>query len=122
MSNYKIKEGSSQALIDLVLIAPQPKSPGVQATRTTHSADGTPHWEGLYVSLSWDLVSGYSQLDDILDQFGLDVATKAAVTIYAPNQLQVYTRYNGLAIRPQVSRRNYFIRDVSIIIRDLVAL
>lgn len=122
MSDYRIKEGLSQALIDLVAIDPQPRSAGVQATRRTYAADGTIHDEGLHVQLVYDVLETATALDDLLDQFGLDVATTANVTIYAPNQLHVYARYNGLAVRPEVSRNNYWLRDVTIVVRDLVAL
>lgn len=122
MSDYRIKEGHGQALIDLVAISPQPRSAGVQATRRTYAADGTIHDEGLHVQLVYDVLETATALDDLLDQFGLDVATTANVTIYAPNQLHVYTRYNGLAVRPEVSRNNYWLRDVTIVVRDLTAL
>lgn len=120
--SYKAKEGAGAALVDLITIAPQPRSDGVKPTRRTYSADGKPHDEGLHVALIYDMVEDQTELDDIFDQFGLDVATSAAVTIYCPNQMHVYTRYSGLAVRPDVSRRDFFLRDVTIIIRDLVAL
>lgn len=110
------------ALLSLTTISPQPRSEGVKPTRRTYSADGTPHDEGLHVVLVWDVVESATQLDDIFDQFGLDVATSADVTVYAPNQLHVYTRYNGKAIRPDIGRRDYFLRELNIIIRDLAAL
>lgn len=122
MSTYKVAEGSGVALVSLVTVTPQPRSDGVKPTRRSYSADGTPHDEGLHVQLIWDFVESATDLDDILDQFGLDVATSADVTIYVPNQLHVYTRYNGKAIRPDIGRRDYFLRDLNIIIRDLVAL
>lgn len=122
MSIYKAKEGAGQALIDLITIVPQPRSDGVKPTRRTYSADGKPHDEGLHVNLVWDVVKNATELDDIFDQFGLDAATSAAVTVYVPNQLHVMTRYSGLAVRPDIGRRNFFLRDLSIIVRDLVAL
>lgn len=122
MSDYRVKEGLNQALVDLVAIDPQPRSAGVQATRRTYAADGTVHDEGLFVELVYDVLEDATALDDLLDQFGLDAATTANVTIYAPNQLHVYTRYNGLAVRPETRRNNYFLRDVTIVVRDLAAL
>lgn len=122
MSTYKVKTGHNQALMDLVAIDPQPASPGVKAGRRTYSADGAIHDENLYVQLEWSVVEDSTALDDLFDQFGLDSATTAAVTIYCPNQLHVYARYNGTAVRPEIGRSNYFLRDVQIIIKDLVAL
>lgn len=120
--SYKVKTGHNQALMDLVAIDPQPASPGVKAGRRTYSADGAIHDENLYVQLEWSVIEDATALDDLLTQFGLDSATTANVTIYCPNQLHVYTRYNGIAQRSEVSRQSYFIRDVQIIVKNLVAL
>lgn len=122
MSTYKVKPNHNQALIDLVAIDPQPASPGVKATRRTYSADGAVHDEALYIQLEWSVLEDATALDDLLTQFGLDVATTANVTIYCPNQLHVYTRYNGVAQRMEVSRQSYFLRDVTIIVKGLEAL
>lgn len=120
--SYKVKTGHNEALVDLVAIDPQPASPGVKAGRRTYSADGAIHDENLHITLEWSVVEDATALDDLYDQFGLDSATTAAVTIYCPSQLHVYTRYNGTAQRPEVSRNNYFLRDVQIVIKNLVAL
>lgn len=119
---YKVKTGHDQALLDLVAIDPQPASPGVKAGRRTFSADGAVHDENLYVTLEWSVVEDATALDDLFEQFGLDAATTAAVTIYCPNQLHVYTRYNGTAQRMEIARSNYFLRDVQIVVKGLVAL
>ncbi len=120
--SYKVAEGHGVALMSLTDIDPQPASAGVKAGRRTHSADGAIHDENLYVALEWSVVEDATALDDLLAQFGLDSATTAAVTVYCPNQLHAFTRYNGVAQRPESARQNYFIRDVQIVIKNLVAL
>ncbi len=122
MSTYKIAEGHNVALLSLTAIDPQPASPGVKATRRTFSADGALHDEALYIVLEWTFAEDATALDDLFDQFGLDSATTANVTIYCPNQVHVYTRYNGVAVRPESARQNYFIRDVQITVKNLTAL
>lgn len=122
MSDYRIAEGHSVALVSLTGIAPQPRSAGVKAARRTFAADSTIHDEGLHITLIFDFVDDATALDDLLDQFGLDVATSANVTIYCPNQVHSYARYNGVALRPEVSRDNYFLRGVEIVVKDLAAL
>lgn len=122
MSNYKIAEGHGVALISLTAIDPQPRSAGVKAARRTHAADSTIHDEGLYITLIFDFLDDATALDDLLDQFGLDVATSANVTVYCPNQVHAYTRYNGVALRPEVGRDNYYLRGIEIVVRDLSAL
>lgn len=120
--SYMIAEGHGVALMSLADIDPQPASAGAKATRRTYSADGAVHDEGLYIALEWSVVESATALDDLFDQFGLDSATTAAVTIYCPNQLHAFTRYNGTAVRPEVGRNNYFLRDIVIIVKELTAL
>jgi hypothetical protein len=59
----------------------------------------------------------------MLAQFGLTSANTALVTISVPGIDYAMTRYNGLVIRPEkgkdVRRENYFLRDVTLVVRDL---
>lgn len=122
MSTYKVATGSSVALVSLALIVPQPASAGVKAARRTYSADGAIHDEGLHITLEWGVIGTPTILTALLTQFGLNAATSALVTIYCPNQIHAYTRYNGTAMRPEISRESYFLRGIQIVVRDLVAL
>lgn len=123
MSNYKVKTGHSQALVDLVAMNPQPHSRGVQFGRTTFSADGSAHNEAPYVILEWDMIEDATAYTTLLTQFGLSASTYSAnVTVYVPNNVFTYTRYNGIAVLPPASHDNYFIRNVQIAIKDLAAL
>ena len=121
---YKVLPGGDQPLIDLVAITPQPRCNGLRYTRTSHTAAGGMVLEGAYAVLEWDVIGNATDYDTLLTQFGLDLGTSEAVTILLPNELYVLTRYNGNALRPvageTVRREGYFIRDVQIIVRDLV--
>jgi hypothetical protein len=121
-SDYRVATGHGVALVSLNTVAPQPRSEGARYARRTHSADGAIHEEGLHAILTWDVIEDSTDLATLLTQFGLGSATSANVTVYVPSPLQVYTRYNGLALRGEVTRDNYFIRGIQIIVRDLVAL
>lgn len=122
MSTYKVATGHNVALLGLAAISPQPASPGVKATRRTYSVAGTVHDEALYIQLEWSVIADATALDALLAQFGLDSATTANVTIYCPNQVHEFTRYNGVAVRPEVSRNSYFLRDVQIVVKELTPL
>lgn len=122
-SAYKVKTGFDQAAIDLVLMTPQPRSEGVLKVRRTYAASGAVIEEGSYIELVWDLVGGIAAFQTLLGQFGLGVALTSEVTIYVPEVYYAYNRFNGIAVRPElgrdVSRNNYFIRNITILVRDL---
>jgi hypothetical protein len=122
MSDYRVAVGHDVALASLTVMNPQPASPGVQITRRLYFGDGSVLDQGLFVEWIYNVVDSAAQLSAILTPMGLMTASSANVTINARNQLYVYKRYNGRAIRPEASWENYFARNVTIIIRDLVAL
>ena len=126
MTTYKVKDGHDQAEIDLVLIDPQPRSTGVRVTRRTHAAGGAVIEEGKYIELIWDIVPTANAWNALLNQFGLGAVLTNEVTVYVPDPQFYYTRYNGTAIRPEigqdVQRTGYFIRNVTILVRDLTAI
>ena len=126
MSSYSVKTGHDAALLDLVSMTPQPRSTGVQVARRGYAASGAVIEEGNYIILQWSVINSVTDWNTLLSQFGLGSALYAEVTVYAPNHLFSYTRYNGTAIRPQigvdVQRTNFFIRNVCMVIRDMVSL
>lgn len=121
---YLVKPGGDQPLIDLLPIVPSPRSAGLQYTRRSFSAAGGQILEGPHVILEWDVIESQAAYEDLLEQFDLDAGPSEAVTITLPGELYADVRFNGIALRPvaaeTVTRENYFIRDVKIIIRDLV--
>lgn len=123
MADYRIATGHNVALEELDPITPEPGSEGVRPARRTYAADGSVHEENLYIELVWDHVASASEYQSLLTQFGLASADVAAVTLYAPGQDYQMQRFNGEAVRPEVGRdvrrRGYFIRDVTILVRQL---
>lgn len=123
MTDYAIKAGYDQALIDLVALTPQPASNGIQYTVRDDAVDGSVSEQGPFIELRWSVMESITEYTTLLTQFGLNAATTVAITLYCPSNLYVFTRYNGIAVRPEagkdVSRREYLLRDVVIIVRDL---
>lgn len=123
MSSYKVKTGHNQILADLVAVEPQPHSPGVQFGRTTFAASGAAFNEAPYILLEWAVIGDPTTYTTMLTQFGLAAGTPSAnVTVYVPNNVYTYTRYNGTAVLPAASHDNYFARNVRLMIKDLLAL
>jgi len=122
MSNYRVALGHDVALASLAKMDPQPSSPGVQATRRLYMGDGSVLEQGLYVEWIYNVIEDAAQHSAILTPLGLIAAPSALVTINTRNQHYVYKRYNGRAIRPEAGWENYFARNITIIIRDLVVL
>lgn len=124
MSYYTVKTGHDQPEIDLVLMTPQPRSTGVQAARRSYAASGAVIEEGNYIILVWNVIGSIAAWNVLINQFGLGAALSAEVTIRVPNHQFGYTRWNGTAVRPQigvdVQKTGYFIRNVRMVIRDMV--
>jgi hypothetical protein len=122
MSDYRVALGHDVALASLTVMDPQPMSPGVQFTRRLYFGDGSVLDQGFYAEWIYNVVDSAAQLSSILTPMGLMAAQSALVTIHTRNQLFQYKRYNGTAIRPEANWENYFDRNVTIIIRNLVGL
>lgn len=126
-SDYRISStGHGVALWSLTVCPIQPTAEAVQATRRTFAATGRPYDEGLYVEWVWSVIETPSQLLTVLGYFGmggLPITYTKEVTIYTRNELYSYIRYNGLAVFPQLGRdlrwKNFFPRDLTMLIRDL---
>ena len=122
---YLAATGWNVALISLVALDPQPRTDiTTQPVQRNYSASRAVHEIGLYINLQWSMIESSAQYQALLDQLGLGEALTNQVTIYVPDFEYVFTRYNGIAIRPQqgvhVRRGDYFIRDLVIPIIDLV--
>lgn len=125
MSTYKVADGHDVALGALSDIDPQPRSEGVQVTRRTHAGDGSVQDDGKYVVLEFTALSGTSEYQSLLSTFGVNSSTTNEVTVYMRDETFAWVRMNGTAVRPvpgdDVAWKNYFPRDVRILIRDLEA-
>jgi hypothetical protein len=121
-SDYRVGAGWGLALASLTRLATQPASSGVKATETVYFADGSVYVQGLYIELLYNTIFGTTRYQSVLSAFGLVAARSAQITIYCPDDLLNYTRYNGVAVRPEPNRNNYMIRDTTILVRNLKAL
>src|SRR5688572_26342584 len=100
---YLLENGWGVALVDLDAIVPQPRSDSVtQAVQRNDSASGAVHEIGLFIVLQWSMLDHASEYQTLLDQFALDGTNLTSlVTVYVPNFEYTWTRYNGIAVRPQ---------------------
>lgn len=125
MSDYRVADGHDVALGSLNVLDPQPASTGVQVTERVSALTGAIHEQGLYIELVWEMRQNTTDLQSILTSFGVLSADTNEVTIYVPGPTGTYTRYNGLAIRPETGQdmrhRRYFWHDITILVRNLVA-
>ena len=123
MSDYRVADGFKVALGSLTTLDPQPRSAGIQYTRQSFAGNGTPINEGPYVVLIWDVIGTKTQYQSLLTTFGLLSADSNDVTVYVRDENFDYVRMNGKAIKPLpgtgVEYKSYFIRDFTILIRDL---
>lgn len=117
--------GYNVALVSLAPVSPQCRSTGVQSTRRSYAADSSVHDEGRYIELIFDIIPNATVYQALLTQFGVVNVLTCPVTIYAPDERYSPTRMNGIAVRPEVGKdqasRNYFIRNVTILVKDLAA-
>jgi hypothetical protein len=128
-SDYRVADGHGVAYGSLNVIDPQPTANGVEPTRRTFAASGAVYDEGEFIELEWSAVSTDVEYRAILAFFGLNglpLTMTNDVTVNVRNPLFVFARYNGTAVHPEMGRdvkwRNYFPRDVVILVKNLVAL
>lgn len=124
-SDYRVLTGSDIALASLVAVNPQPRTDATtQPVLRSEGVSGAVHEHGLWIALQWSAIFTDAEYQALLTQFGLGTALTANVTVYVPNFQYIYTRYNGIAVRPQqgvdVRRTDYYIRDVTIRVKNLV--
>lgn len=125
MSDYRVADGFNIPYASMTVLVPQPSSVGLQHTRQSFAADGTPINEGLFAEVVWNVLGTKSQYQSILNSFGLFNAYFNDVTVYIRDDRFDYGRYNGRAIKPLpengVQWRRPFPRNITILVRDLVA-
>jgi hypothetical protein len=126
MTTYRVSSaGHDEDLVDLTVISPQPRSIGVQSTRRTYGVDGAVLDEGRFVELEFNIYANATAYAALLTLFGVQNTLTNLVTVYVPDERYAWTRYNGTAVRPEigrdVTRTNFFIRNITILIKDLEA-
>lgn len=125
MTTYKMSLGADVVTVDLVAIAPQPRSEGVKYVRRTFAASGIVSDQSAYVELIWEVLESATEYNTLLTQFGLNASIATVVTVLVRDEFFNFTRYNGLAIRPQPGTDkswDYFPRNVTILIKNLEQL
>ena len=123
MAAYKIGMGFNVAEEELELIVPQCRSNGIEIAKRIYTVGDTIVDQLPYIVLEWNVIEDGTMYSGILDQFGLDTVNIRAITIMIPGVDYVAVRYNGRAILPEpgrdIQRNNYYLRNLSILIRDL---
>lgn len=122
--SYKVStSGFDQTLVSLTDIDPQPRSDGLKPTKRTFGFSGSINEQGKYIELEYTVIGDESDYLALLQQFDLDTFDTKEVTIYIPNENYVMTRYNGIAVKPEIGkdviRKSFFVRDVTMLIKHL---
>ena len=127
MSAYKLAQGHDNA-DGLLIVLPQPASPGLLYPERRYAADGSAHDFGTaYTIWQYNILSA-TQYAGLLTAFGLASAVSAPVTIcILPDAGRTtWTNYNARIVRPahgaQMRYRRGFWRDVEFVLRELEAL
>ena len=98
---YRIADGVDQEA-NFADVAPQPRCPGILATRRMYSLNRTVYEDGLYTY--WE----YETLDDttwnsLLSQFGISDSTKTnQVTIRTAGNARTFVNKNGTIVYPEI--------------------
>lgn len=120
---YLIATGHDIALESLVAIVPQPRTVGYQYGRRQYAANGSIIDEAPFVSLQWDMIATDTEYQSLLSQFGLTSATTANVSVYIQDERYNWIVRNAVAVLPfvgtDVARDNYFIRNVTILLKNI---
>lgn len=123
MSDFLIGIGYNVPQANLVAFDPQPTSEGMQAARVQFGLGGAPRFEGLYIELAWGVFEEAADYQANLALCGLSAAVLSAeVTLYAPDLVENWQRWNGLAVLPQARWRDLWLKDVVLMIRNLEAV
>lgn len=125
MSTYKVADGHSVPAESLVTVDPQPRSEGIRCARRSYGAAGSVYDEGRYIELVFSMLPDAATYRSVLQQFGVQATLTNAVTVLVRDETFSWVRMNGTAVRPEPGRdvrwREFFPRDVVILVRDLEA-
>lgn len=121
MSLYAVADGHDVPLESLVLLTPQPFSPGIQYAVRVVSANGTPMEEGAYCRFVYSALGSAASYLAVLTQWGLHNATYNDVTVRLRDRRFQWVRMNGRALIPPSQEWRIRPRNIEIVVRDLVA-
>ena len=128
MSTYRVADGHDVILGSLAVLVPQPRSKGIETTRRTFAPDGSVYDEGRFVQLEWTMLPDQATLATIWTAFGVYQSpiniNSNLVTVYVRDEMFLWVRMNGTAIRPNPGKdmawKDYFPRQITIMVKDLV--
>lgn len=127
MSYYAVAIGHDNTAY-MTTLTPQPDEEhpgGSQYAQVDYAPDGSVALQGAYYTFIWSEIT-QDDYEDILEDFGLDSAHSAEVTIYArDDMMKTWGYYNGVALRPlpgDTVRWNNRPQRAIIIVRNLEAV
>lgn len=123
MTQYLVGVGTDLVTGSLNIIAPQPRTRGLQYKRWVEAVDGTRYATGPFINFMWDLTQGATDYLALLTSFGINASNQASVSIFARDDVYVWRYYNGVAMRPRVGHEvswdRYFPRRITILVKEL---
>lgn len=126
MSTYRIAAGHNVALASLTVLSPQPRTVGLQVTERSYGLSGAAYEQSLYVEFLYGFVNNPTDYASLLSSAGLTSVLYANVTIYARTATYAWSRYNGVAVRPQIGSdgawNNFYLRDFVLLVKNLSPL
>jgi len=127
MTNFLWAFGHGVALVDLLLVTPQPKCQGLKTTQRTHSLSGAVHEIGPYTEWVFELFESEDDYAALLAPVNLDSNLFVDLTIYTRNQRlsSTFVRYNARAILPEIGPDgglDVFPRGLTILHKKLIAI
>lgn len=123
---YKVATGHGHAVGAQTDISPQPATIGLEYTRRQYAASGIVIDEYAFIAFHWSMIETESQYQTLLGTFGLSASVAYAnVSIYLQDHTYAWITRDGIAVRPFIgqdgSRNNYFLRDFTIVVKNLMA-
>lgn len=123
---YLIAVGHDVVLGSLLPLDPQPRTVGYLHGRRSYAASGAIIDELDHVEYLYSAIESAAQYQSILGQFGLATANTALVTVTVQDERYAEVQRNGRAVLPLVGseggRENYFLRDFTVLVKDVRAL
>lgn len=123
MTQYLVGVGTDLVTGSLNVIAPQPRTKGLQYKRWIDAVDGTRYGTGPFVNFLWDLNQDATDYIALLTSFGINSSSMADVSILIRDDIYVWRYYNAVAMRPRVGHEvswdRYFPRRISILCKEL---
>lgn len=123
MAPYRVTTGHGNILTDTEFINPEPSGSFPESVEVKYALSGATYHEGSSFILHWDMIETEAEYQAMLEQFGLDVADYADVTVYIRGKRSAFKLYNAVAHLPEpetdIKWSNVFMRNVNLILTHL---